>query len=330
LPCGEQIADAVRTAKAAVIYSTGVVVGAAERIQEKVGAAFSAAAEERLPPGEVARAAGDLGNRLAAHSSKVVSAGAKDGFGGAMAAHVEGSKELIAHAGEELLNAPGGREIAAGVRSGQALRRGDYLAAGREAGAGAVDFLEDAALALGAGSSFRGTSRPAVSEIAKIESSRLGENSVTGGAELAEATVTRSAEAATSTEGPRQTMGFGREWYDNFVSQYGPENIEWTGGSGRTVEWPSELPVPEGPMYRVSSPSRSSKFVSELESVSGARPPDSVAHHVKPLMCNGADCGKTNAAWTPGADHTVGHNKLKPVERLPIGTEVVVKPPDPN
>lgn len=122
-------------------------------------------------------------------------------------------------------------------------------------------------------------------------------------------------------------MGLGRGWDHNFVAQYGAENVEWTAGSGRTIEWRPELPVPEGSMFRVRSPEvRSPQFISELESVAGPRPEDAIGHHVKPLMCGGADCGTTNGAWVQRPEHVGGHNAIKSIERLPLGTEIVVKP----
>jgi len=42
-------------------------------------------------------------------------------------------------------------------------------------------------------------------------------------------------------------------------------------------------------------------------------------------MYNGADGGLTNGAWVSDQLHVIGHSKLKWLERLPLGTEIVPK-----
>jgi len=62
----------------------------------------------------------------------------------------------------------------------------------------------------------------------------------------------------------------GSEWYQHFATRYGAANVEWTSGSGRTLAWPRELPLPTNTqMFRVRPPKRSSTFITELESVAG-------------------------------------------------------------
>jgi hypothetical protein len=126
-----------------------------------------------------------------------------------------------------------------------------------------------------------------------------------------------------------QSYASGSEWYDYFVEQYGAENVEWLSGSGRTIEWPSELPRPAtSQMFRVR-PERGSSatFARELESVAGPRPDGAVAHHNQPLGLNGADNGATNGSWQFNPAHQNGHNVINgQVNQLPYGTEIRVLP----
>jgi hypothetical protein len=138
----------------------------------------------------------------------------------------------------------------------------------------------------------------------------------------------RSAERAKAAS-PRQTMATGNEWYEYLSKKYGPQNVEWISGSGRTVAWPKELPAPvaDAQMYKVRPAPRCSSFVSELESVSGPRPTNAIAHHVQPLGLNGLDNGATNGAWVPPNRHRKGHAKLnKQTQRLPYGARVIPRP----
>jgi len=120
----------------------------------------------------------------------------------------------------------------------------------------------------------------------------------------------------------------GRQWYDYFASQYGAENIDWVSGSGRTITWPTELPVPTAHrMFRVPPAGRSGTFADELESVAGERPTDNVAHHVQFLQLNGVDNGAVNGAWVPDDLHSIGHAYTTPmINNVPYGVEFVIKP----
>jgi hypothetical protein len=126
----------------------------------------------------------------------------------------------------------------------------------------------------------------------------------------------------------RQTMMTGKEWYDYFSSQYGAGNVEWVSGSGRTIQWPAQLPKPAATeMLRVRPPTRSGTFVPDLAAAAGPRPPGAVAHHVQPLFMGGLDSGTQNAAWAAEAAHQAGHASLHPVVvPLPLGTWIVMKP----
>lgn len=128
-------------------------------------------------------------------------------------------------------------------------------------------------------------------------------------------------------ERPSQTMATGKEWYDNFVSQYGHENVEWTSGSGKTIDWPLELPMPaEIEMIRVPPPPRSYTFTSELTSVAGPRPTDAIAHHTQPLGLNGVDNGAINGSWVLEGPHTDGHVLLNAqVNTESYGTWIIIK-----
>jgi len=128
-----------------------------------------------------------------------------------------------------------------------------------------------------------------------------------------------------SNSGGRQTMATGREWYDHLAQKYGAKNVEWTSGAGRTVEWPSTLPIPPGQMFRVRPPARSPTFADELSEAAGPRPPGAHGHHNQPLFLNGVDNGAVNGSWQGGAGHAAGHGQLNPLIRLPYGTEIVPK-----
>ncbi len=134
--------------------------------------------------------------------------------------------------------------------------------------------------------------------------------------------------ASQATGAARQTMATGKEWYDYLASRYGSSNVEWVSGSGRTIQWPSQLPAPPASeMLRVRPSTRSGSFVPDLTSAAGSRPAGAVAHHVKPLFMGGSDSGTTNAAWTAEAAHQAGHATLnREVVPLPYGTWIVVKP----
>jgi RHS repeat-associated protein len=134
--------------------------------------------------------------------------------------------------------------------------------------------------------------------------------------------------ASQATGAARQTMATGKEWYDYLAGRYGSSNVEWVSGSGRTIQWPSQLPAPPASeMLRVRPPTRSGSFVPGLASAAGPRPAGAVAHHVKPLFMGGSDSGTTNAAWTAEAAHQAGHATLnREVVPLPYGTWIVVKP----
>jgi hypothetical protein len=201
--------------------------------------------------------------------------------------------------------------------------KGEYFSGGIASGELASG---DAAAVLGAAEAGVGLARLGVRAATGI--ARSAASAEAGAAASVETGAAAGSGASAESAAARQTMATGREWYDNFVEQYGAENVEWVGGSGRTVPWPSEFDLPQGSMFRTRSPQpRSSSFIPELESVAGPRPPGSVGHHVKPLMCNGVDCGATNGAWVQEGAHVSGHNKIKAIERLPLGTEIVARPP---
>lgn len=172
------------------------------------------------------------------------------------------------------------------------------------------------------------TGNPQYSEYANSALSIIG----TGGAALAApriaaSTAARAGMAAPSTVS-RQTMATGSEWYEYYAGKYGAQNVDWVSGSGRTITWPSELPMPaNSQMFRVPSPPRSSTFVSELESVAGPRPPGGIGHHNQPLGLHGVDNGATNGSWQFDPAHQNGHNPINSaVNRLPYGTEIRIKP----
>ena len=137
--------------------------------------------------------------------------------------------------------------------------------------------------------------------------------------------------APESTAGPHQTLATGSEWYDYFAQRYGTQNVEWVSGSGRTITWPSELPLPANTqMFRVR-PERgsSSRFAADLETVAGPRPPGAVAHHNQPLMLNGVDNGAVNGSWQFNPGHQAGHDIINSqvlTPRLPYGTEIRILP----
>ncbi len=58
-----------------------------------------------------------------------------------------------------------------------------------------------------------------------------------------------------TTKGARQTFATGQEWYQYYAQRYGARNVEWVSGSGRTITWPSQLPLPANiVMVRVRPP----------------------------------------------------------------------------
>ena len=126
----------------------------------------------------------------------------------------------------------------------------------------------------------------------------------------------------------RQTMATGAEWYDYFAGKYGAQNVDWVSGSGRTITWPTELPMPATTsMIRVPPPVRSGSFVRELESVAGPRPPGGIAHHNQPLGLGGIDDGALNGSWQISDPHADGHGLLNPqVNVVPYGTQIRIKP----
>jgi len=133
---------------------------------------------------------------------------------------------------------------------------------------------------------------------------------------------------AEGAEAPRQTFASGLEWYEHYVEQFGADRVDWTSGSGRTIDWPSELPRPNSSrLVRVQPPPRSPTFVAELEKAAGPRPPDAVAHHVDPLGLAGVDDGGVNGAWALRPSHKTGHAKVTPIiNKTPYGTEFRIKP----
>jgi hypothetical protein len=132
--------------------------------------------------------------------------------------------------------------------------------------------------------------------------------------------------AARNTENTLAVSG--REWYDYFAGKYGGQNVDWVSGSGRTIDWPAQLPVPTADrMFRVVPPDRSWSFVNELTSVEDSRPPDTIAHHVQFLQLNGVDNGAVNGAWVPADLHSAGHAITTPmINSVPYGVEFVIKP----
>lgn len=135
-------------------------------------------------------------------------------------------------------------------------------------------------------------------------------------------------EGTVSSVAPRQTMATGGEWYEYYAGKYGAQNVDWVSGSGRTIAWPSELPMPATTsMIRVPPLTRSGTFVRELESVAGPRPPGTIAHHTQPLGLGGVDNGALNGSWVYSGPHTVGHGVLNPqVNVVPYGTQIRIKP----
>ena len=124
----------------------------------------------------------------------------------------------------------------------------------------------------------------------------------------------------------RQTFATGKEWYDYFAGKHGSQNVNWVSGSGRTVPWPRELPMPATTeMLRVAPGTRSSAFVSQLESVAGPRPTGAIAHHTQPLGLNGVDNGLINGSWVQGAAHQAGHSSVNSVvNSVPYGTWIII------
>ncbi len=130
------------------------------------------------------------------------------------------------------------------------------------------------------------------------------------------------------------TMSFatGSEWYDHLIQQHGSQNVEWVSGSGRTITWPNELPLPENSqMFRVRPPLRSSTFTRDLERVAGPRPTNGIGHHNQPLGLNGLDNGLNNGSWQFNPAHQNGHNIINgQVNHLPYGTEFRILPRRPG
>jgi hypothetical protein len=124
-------------------------------------------------------------------------------------------------------------------------------------------------------------------------------------------------------------MATGREWYDYLAGKHGAGNVEWTSGSGRTITWPSELPLPDAGarLFRVRPAPRSTTFVDELTAVAGPRPPGHIAHHRQFLQLNGLDDGSVNGIWWPEAPHQTGHSLTTPMlNQTPYGTEFIIMP----
>lgn len=134
--------------------------------------------------------------------------------------------------------------------------------------------------------------------------------------------------AAAENGAARQTFATGKEWYDYLAGRYGAQDVEWVSGSGRTIAWPSELPMPAATqMLRVAPGVRSSAFVSQLESAAGARPTGAIAHHTQPLGLNGVDNGLINGSRVQGSAHQAGHSALNSaVNSVPYGTWIIIKP----
>ena len=134
--------------------------------------------------------------------------------------------------------------------------------------------------------------------------------------------------AAAAADAGGQTFATGKEWYDYYAGKYGAQNVEWTSGSGRTLTWPRELPMPASTeMLRVSPGPRGSGFVFDLESVAGPRPLGAIANHTQPLGLNGVDNGLINGSWVDAAAHQAGHGALNSVvNSVPYGTMIIIKP----
>jgi hypothetical protein len=126
----------------------------------------------------------------------------------------------------------------------------------------------------------------------------------------------------------RQTFATGKEWYDHLAGQYGAQNVDWVSGSGKTMAWPSELPIPATTeMLRVAPGTRNPAFVSQVESVAGARPTGAIAHHTQPLGLNGVDNGLINGSWVQGAAHQAGHSAVNSVvNSVSYGTWIIIAP----
>jgi RHS repeat-associated protein len=137
------------------------------------------------------------------------------------------------------------------------------------------------------------------------------------------------APAPASMSATHRTFTTGSEWYEFFSQTYGAGNVEWTSGSGRTMAWPTELPLPTNTqMFRVRPAARSRAFVSDsdLETVAGPRPLEGIAHHNQPLGLNGVDNGVLNGSWQFEL-HQPGHDKINIfVNQLPYGTEIRIIP----
>jgi RHS repeat-associated protein len=125
---------------------------------------------------------------------------------------------------------------------------------------------------------------------------------------------------------PVQTMATGREWYDALSARYGAGNVEWTSGSGVTMQLPAGFPMPQGRLFRIDPPPRSGSFASDLEIALGSRPLNGIAHHDAFLQLNGEDNAFTNGSWANDAVHKAGHGVTTPaINSLPFGTEVIFK-----
>jgi hypothetical protein len=139
----------------------------------------------------------------------------------------------------------------------------------------------------------------------------------------------RTASKGASENGAeRQTFATGKEWYNYLAGKYGGQHVEWTSGSGRTVTWPSELPLPATTEMLRVRPVRGDPqvFAQQLESVAGPRPQGSIAHHVQPLGLNGVDNGAANGMWAFEPWHQPGHNSLNSiVNSVPYGTWIILK-----
>jgi hypothetical protein len=132
---------------------------------------------------------------------------------------------------------------------------------------------------------------------------------------------------AEENEAARQTFATGKEWHDYFAGQNGAQSVDWVSGSGRTMEWPSELPMPATTeMLRVVPGKRSPEFIPQLESVAGLRPAGAIAHHNHPIGLNGMDNGAINGSWVLEAPHQAGHNTVNSVvNSVPYGTWIILK-----
>lgn len=147
----------------------------------------------------------------------------------------------------------------------------------------------------------------------------------------ADAGATPSVGVAPAAEGAAETprtLITGKDWYDYLSETYGAQNVEWTSGSGVTITWPSELPLPATTeMIRVPPGPRSPSFPSDLETVAGPRPPNGIAHHTQPLGLGGPDDGFSNGSWVDAAAHQAGHTAINTVvNSVPYGTWVIIKP----